>query len=260
METPLLVNLAPAVSTDVCRWCFQHWGIKNRECVHVPVFHLVALKWFGTSNDQRPLVVVGDERYRTESEITAHFDPLAAPERRLIPEGELGELGELGETVLAETNYYHKTMRRGVVSYMYWNMLQNRQLVWPSFTKHTSWFEPPLALIVWPVIRIGLIKGLDLSAENAIKALDVVREGFDRVEATLADGRPYLTGDSFTLADLTFAASAAPIVLADGYAGHLPEEAALPAEMQTVVNEFRARPAGDFCQRMYDLHRKPSAG
>ncbi|MCP5244427.1 MAG: hypothetical protein H6937_00040 [Burkholderiales bacterium] len=70
-----------------------------------PIFHVLALAWYKASNSERPVVVDGFSRYKTEAGITAHFDPLAQPERRLIPDG------ELGQQVLAETNYYHKTMR-----------------------------------------------------------------------------------------------------------------------------------------------------
>lgn len=250
MKAPLLVNLAPAVSTDVCRWCFEYWGMAHRESMHVPIFHVLALVWYKTSNSERPVVLDGSSRYKTEAGITAHFDPLAPPERRLIPDG------ELGQRVLAETNYYHKIMRLGTVQYMYWNLLKHKHLISPSFTRGTPWVEPPLAQVFYPLIKLALIVSLKLSETNAAKGIKTVSDGFDRVEAALSDGRPYLLGEQFTLADLTFAASAAPIILANGYAGHLPELEEVPLDMQTVILEFRQRPAGIFAQRMYDLHRK----
>lgn len=250
MKAPLLVNLAPAVSTDVCRWCFEYWGMAHRESMHVPIFHVLALVRYKTSNSDRPVVIDGSGRYKTEAGITAHFDPLAPPERRLIPDG------ELGQRVLAETNYYHKTMRLGTVQYMYWNLLKHKQLILPSFTIGTPWVEPPLAQLFYPLIKFALIISLKLNEANAAKGIKTVSDGFDRVESALSDGRPYLLGEQFTLADLTFAASAAPIILANGYAGHMPELEEVPQDMQSVILEFRQRPAGIFAQRMYDLHRK----
>ncbi len=249
MQAPLLVNLAPAASTDVCRWCFEYWGMPHRESMHVPIFHVLALAWYSTSNSNRPLVVDGLNRYRTEAEITAHFDPLAPPECRLIPDG------ELGQRVLEETNYYHKTMRIGTVRYMYWNLLKQKNLIWPSFVNGTPWAESLLAQAIFPLIKFALTVSLKLNEANAAEGIKTVSAGFDRVETALSDGRPYLLGEQFTLADLTFAASAAPIILADGYAGHLPSLEEVPLDMQTVISEFRQRPAGIFAQRMYDLHR-----
>ncbi len=58
MKAPLLVNLAPAASTEVCRWCFEYWGMTHRDSMHVPIFHVLALAWYRTSNSDRPVVVL----------------------------------------------------------------------------------------------------------------------------------------------------------------------------------------------------------
>ncbi len=100
-----------------------------------------------------------------------------------------------------------------------------------------------------------MFKALSLGPEDAQKGLDKVKAGFDRCDQILSDGRQYLAGERLTLADLAFAASGAPMVLADGYGGHLPTLDKVPPEMRSVIMELRARPAGAFIQRIYDEHR-----
>lgn len=251
-EKRFLVNLAPAVSTDVCRWLFEHWGMPLEERLHVPVFHVLALHWYKANNDQRPLIVDGPDKYRTEEEIFVHYDALVEPDKRLVPDDPA-----LRREALDLRTYFHREMRGpGVVKYSYWEFLKQMRLVWRGFTIGTPKFEIVTAWLLFPLLRVALIKGLDLSQNNADKGLEIVREGFDKVDALLADGRPYLVGDRFTIADLTFAASAAPMVLARGYAGNLPLLEDLPKSLQATVLEFRDRPAGKYCQRMYDLHRQ----
>lgn len=74
----------------------------------------------------------------------------------------------------------------------------------------------------------------------------------------LADGRKCLVGDRFSTADIAFAADAALMVPAAGYTDNLPDFEELPRASQAIFEEFRARPAGRFCQLMYDLHRRKS--
>jgi len=46
-----------------------------------------------------------------------------------------------------------------------------------------------------------------------------------------------------------------PMILAQGYQGFLPNQAACPAFMVQVFQELRQRPTGQFIQRIYDTHR-----
>lgn len=253
MSHALLVNLAPAVSTEMVRWCCEHWELELRESLHVPVFHIIPLAFYGTSNAQRPAVVYKGKILRTEPQIIKYLDALAPPDKRLVPEG------KEGREVLKRVKYYRETTRRaGVVQYMYYHLLKRRELVWTSFTTDTPSFEHPLARWLFPLIKLGLTEGLHLSPARAKRGLINIREGFTAVEKQLADGRPYLMGDDFTLADLSFAACTAPALLLDGYGGHLPTVERLPEAMRDVVYELRSRPAGQFAARIYRDHRYPA--
>lgn len=255
--TPRLVNLAPAVSTEAVRWMFRRWGIGLDESLHVPVIHIFALARYGTVNDRRPLVALGNRRFRTEPEIAAHFDPLADPSRRLLPTGD--RLSSEYREITHQTVYAHRVFRPRVVRFMYRNLLKDRALAWNSFTLDAPWYESALAVPLWNVIVWAMTSNLGLSDESAETAEALLQRDFDRIAARLADGRPYLCGDRFTIADLTFAASAAPLILAKGYGGHLPKIEALPDALQRKIEGFRAHPAGSFVKRIYHEERNPVA-
>lgn len=78
------------------------------------------------------------------------------------------------------------------------------------------------------------VQGLGINAENGAAAFEGVQRVFVEVDALLADGRPFLTGQQFTAADLTFAALAAPAV-GQAYANALGLSEAMPAAMREQV-------------------------
>ena len=79
----------------------------------------------------------------------------------------------------------------------------------------------------------------------------VVFAELDWVAEQLADGRPYLLGERFSAADLTFAALAAPIVLPPVYGVELPPFELLDDATAGLVERGRAHPAGAFALRLY---------
>jgi glutathione S-transferase len=105
-----------------------------------------------------------------------------------------------------------------------------------------------------PAVRTLMLRAMDIRPETVARALDVVRRTYDRVAARLADGRPYLLGDRFSAADLTFAALGAPMVLPPEHPVPIPA-ALLPAALHDLVRELRAHPAGAFILRLYADHR-----
>ena len=78
---------------------------------------------------------------------------------------------------------------------------------------------------------------------------------FDAVGERLADGRPFLVGERFSRADLSFAALAAPVLMPDQYGIPLPKLHELPAAWAEDIADLRAHPAGAFALRMFADYR-----
>lgn len=120
-----------------------------------------------------------------------------------------------------------------------------------------------------PLIRFLMRKAFKIAAPGRVaRARARVAAFFDEVSAALetsamAHGVPleraYLAGPSFTAADLTFAALAAPVLglgLADGYGAWMPAASELGPVAEALVATLRATPAGRHALRMYAQHRK----
>lgn len=103
-----------------------------------------------------------------------------------------------------------------------------------------------------PFIQPKMEQYLGLNPPKLQQARDHVRKTLDEVAERLEDGRPYLCGDRFTAADLTFAAMTAVVVLPENYAVPLPSLEALDDEAQSFVGELREHPAGKYALSLYE--------
>jgi glutathione S-transferase len=72
----------------------------------------------------------------------------------------------------------------------------------------------------------------------------------------LGDGRPFLTGERFTAADLTFGALSASVLMPEEYGSPLPPLASVPSSLATDVRRLREHPAGRFAARLYARERR----
>jgi glutathione S-transferase len=122
-------------------------------------------------------------------------------------------------------------------------------------------WEQVLLRIGYPVLIAILSRVLDVTPAKAVESEAQVRATFDAVGDRLADGRPYLCGDRFTAADLTFSALAAPVLMPAGYGVKLPQPMELPEYAAAVVHEMREHPAGEHALKMFSTERAgPVAG
>ena len=97
---------------------------------------------------------------------------------------------------------------------------------------------------------------LDITPITAAESEVQVRATFDHVAERLSDGRPYLCGERFTAADLTFSALAASVLMPPEYGVPLPQPMELPAPVAAVVRELRAHPAGTHALAMFRDQRR----
>ena len=110
-----------------------------------------------------------------------------------------------------------------------------------------------------PLIRAMIRRALAIDEGGVARSTERLEAAYAEVESMLADGRPFLVGNRFTAADLTFAALAAPLVFPPQGAFRMPELAELPADVREVIERWRARPASEFALRIYAAHRPAAA-
>jgi glutathione S-transferase len=139
---------------------------------------------------------------------------------------------------------------------MYVHMLPNRELALAFNNEGVPSWEAGTIRYGWPLLvrflrrELGIRPGVEVEDESAVwRELDFVAE-------LLADGRPYLCGERFGAADLTFAALCAPMVVPPIYGVPLPQPEALPPRTAALVGRAREHPR--YALALVAEHRRES--
>ncbi len=246
----ILVTIPISHFCEKARWALDRAGVRYEERAHLQVLHWAAVKRAGGGRTA-PVLRCGDTVLSDSSEILAHADERAPADRRLYPD----DAGQAAEIRALERDFDERLGPHGRL-WMYEHMRGQRGLVKRyAPTGVPRWERMGLPIAYGTVARI-IDRYLGVNAENAEVSLGKVRDTFDEVAARLGDGRPYLMGERFTAADLTFSALAAAILMPPEYGVPLPQPDELPPAMGAVVRELREHPAGVHAMRMFREERR----
>jgi glutathione S-transferase len=179
-----------------------------------------------------------------------YFDPLCPADRSLLLAG--------ADRALVEADWtpFNSTLGGATAVFAYYHLLPHRDIMIRPLSEGTPSFEVFAVRMAYPVFAGLLHILLRLSESNAAAALEQIKTVVKSVDDRLADGRRYLVGDRFSLSDMAFAVALAPLVLPENNGAPLPTLAEMPAAMQSLYAELRARPAGQFALRIYQDHRE----
>jgi glutathione S-transferase len=247
-----LITFPPSVDSETARWILGYHRIAYREVRQSAIGAGLRTVWHRAAI---PILFHGAAKLSPSRPIADHFDARAAAAERLVPE-EPALAAELEPLWHA----YNGEMGVWIARYVYFFVLQDRALALRLMSEGVPGWQGSLDGLAFPLVRFAMRRGLGgLDRELAEDARDRCRRAFDAVEARLRDGRRYLLGDRFTLADVAFCACAAPLMLSDVYGGALPRLEEVPEEMRGEVRRFREHAAGRYALRVYADHYRPSS-
>jgi glutathione S-transferase len=138
---------------------------------------------------------------------------------------------------------------------IYAHMLRSRELMLRFNNQGVAAWEDRFLTLLWPVAARWAKRELGIGPSTIATEEPRVLAVFDEVAARLADGRPYLCGERFTAADLTFACLAAPVIVPPQYGVALPQPEELPEPTAGDLRRFRGHPAGAYALRLFGTER-----
>lgn len=245
----VLITIPISHFCEKARWGLERTGVPYRERAHLQVFHWFAV-WRAGGGRTAP-VLVWDGRVLGESaEILEAVSAQAAPAQRLFPDDP-----RAAEEVRALERDFDARLGPEGRLWMYYEMRGRGDLARRYGCTGVPGWQRRLLPLFYPVAVRIIDRALDVTPETATRAEATVSATFDDVAGRLADGRPFLCGERFTAADLTFAALAASVLMPPEYGVPLPQPEVLPPPMAAKVNEFRSHPAGAYALRMFREER-----
>jgi len=245
-----LVTIPISHYCEKARWALERAGLDYREQRHVQGIHRFAARRAGGGLTV-PVLVTPNGSIGESAEILLWVDERIEAEQRLFP----AEREERREVQALCRRFDEELGPRGR-RLMYVHMLARPELLL-RFNNHgvPTWEDRALRW-GWP-LAVRLVQHT-LEIRPGIEAQDEVsvwRE-LDFVAGLLADGRPYLCGDRFSAADLTFAALSASVMVPPIYGVPLPQPEVLPAPTAALVERARAHPAGRYALTLIAEQRR----
>jgi glutathione S-transferase len=244
-----LLTFPPMIDSEVCRFALDHYGVAYRERAHLFGWASMIALWQGWTV---VIPMLGGDGYRLAGArtIVDHFDRRCARERKLVPTEK-----RLSDQVDADWTRFNDGLGWAVAKFAYSQLLPHRELMTEPFSRGVPTCEASvLRWAYWP-FTAQFYAALFLTPQRVRDAAALVRSIFDETDRRLSDGRRYLVGDIFTLSDLALAASAAALLLPEGYLSPMPPPERMPPEMVSMRTELDQRETGRFVRRIYREHR-----
>jgi glutathione S-transferase len=248
--SPVLITIPISHYCEKARWALDRAGVTYEERAHLQVLHWLPVRRAG-GKKTAPVLVWGDRVFTDSADIVEEASAKAPPDRCLFPD----DPAAAAEVRSLQRDFDARLGPEGR-RWMY-NALRGRRDIAIAYgcTGVPAWQRRGMPF-AYPVVARIIDRYLDVTPATAAQSEAEVRATFDAVAERLGDGRPYLCGDRFSAADLSFAALAAAVLMPPEYGVPLPQPEELPAAMAATVRALRAHPAGEYALRMFREERR----
>ena len=238
-----LVTIPISHYCEKARWALDRAGLDYREERHVQGVHQVVSERVGGKGTLP--VLICEAGVLAESEDIVRW---AAPDLFPAPGPELDD-------AVALSRWLDEGLGPDGRRWIYAQMLKDRPLMLRVNNQGVPAWENAFLRGLFP-LAAAFVKGrLGVGADTVATDGPRVRHAFDAIAARLGDGRRYLCGERFTVADLTFACLASPVVVPPQYGLPLPHLDAFAPDVAAAIQEFRDHPAGAYALRLYATER-----
>ncbi|MGH2414488.1 MAG: glutathione S-transferase family protein [Brasilonema sp.] len=240
----ILITIPVSHYCEKVRWALTKLKLPYIEEAHMPPFHLLATGRVG--GKLTPVMITEDGALTDSTDILRYLDKVAPDNAKLYPTN-----FESRQQVEQLEDLFDEQLGPATRRWAYFHVMNNYQWMQRTWSNGVPFIERALFPVVFPTVRSIVRQKLNITPESYAQAYEQIKSIFEQVSKLLADGRTYLVGNSFSAADLTFAALAAPAVRPPEHPMTRASLEELPSKMVSEIKEFSETPAGAFALRLY---------
>jgi glutathione S-transferase len=246
-----LYTFAMSHYSEKIRWMLDHVGLPYRERCMTPAFHMLPALWMG-------------KRGQTTLPILRTPDTAIQDSPRIIDwlsrhHGPLDVLPTVHAKAIREVEQRFDGIGKDVARLLYAKSfgVADAHIV-KLWTDFASPFEAMVIRRGYGFIRWAFRRKLSITEKRAVIAKQRIDEVVAWLDAQLSDGRTYLVGGAFSVADLTAASLLAPIACPRQHPVY--GDLAFQRSMQGATQPWQKHRVMAWVREIYDRHRGEMKG
>lgn len=211
------------------RWALNFKQLEYQTENLLPALHILKTRKLG-ARSYVPILQHDDRIIQGSGRIISYLDE-QFPENSLTPEDPV-----LKKNALDWEDYADKEIGPHLRRCCYHILLDYPDVVIPFFTHNGPWYGKYVMPLMFPKLKVKMRKMMNINEESAQISKIKIELSLDKLNDHFKNHK-FLTGNTFTRADLSTAALLAPICRPKKYGLNWPER--FPQPLEDIVEEFK---------------------